>query len=33
LSRADVASSKIKIFGDLINALAMATLYFWPPEI
>lgn len=31
-SRAEVASSRIKIFGFLIRALAIAILYFWPPE-
>lgn len=31
-SRAEVASSRIKIDGRLINALAMATLCFCPPE-
>ena len=31
-SKADVASSKIKIFGFLRSALAMATLCFSPPE-
>lgn len=32
LSSADVASSSSKIFGYLRKALAIATLYFWPPE-
>ena len=31
-SKADVASSKIKILGFLRSALAMATLCFSPPE-
>lgn len=33
LSRAEVASSNISILGFLINALAIATRYFYPPEI
>lgn len=32
LSKADVASSNINILGFLINALAIATLYFCPPD-
>lgn len=32
-SRAEVASSKISIFGFLMSARAIAILYFWPPEI
>lgn len=32
LSKADVASSKISIFGFLIIALAIATLCFCPPD-
>ena len=32
-SRAEVASSKIKILGFLIKALAIAILYFWPPDM
>lgn len=32
VSRALVASSSTSIFGFLINALAIAILYFWPPE-
>ena len=31
-SRAEVASSSNRSFGFLIKALAIATLYFWPPE-
>ena len=31
-SKADVASSRIKIFGSLIRARAIATRYFWPPD-
>lgn len=31
-SKALVASSKIRIEGFLIKALAMAILYFWPPD-
>ena len=31
LSKAEVASSSNKIFGSLINALAIATLCFCPP--
>jgi hypothetical protein len=31
-SRADVASSNISIFGFLTNALAIAILYFYPPD-
>lgn len=31
-SKADVASSNIKIFGFLTKARAIATLYFYPPE-
>jgi len=31
-SRAEVASSKTKILGFLIRALAMAILYFCPPD-
>ena len=31
-SRAEVASSRISIFGFLMMALAMAILYFWPPD-
>jgi hypothetical protein len=31
-SNADVASSRIKIFGFLTKALAMAILYFYPPD-
>mmetsp|Transcript_17367 Transcript_17367/g.48960 ORF Transcript_17367/g.48960 Transcript_17367/m.48960 type:complete len:82 (-) Transcript_17367:873-1118(-) len=33
LSRADVASSSSRIFGFWINARAIATRCFWPPEI
>lgn len=33
LSNAEVASSKSKIYGFLIIALAMATLCFCPPDI
>jgi len=32
LSNAEVASSRSRIFGYLMNARAMATLYFYPPE-
>lgn len=32
-SSADVASSSIRIFGLLIKALAIAILYFCPPDI
>lgn len=32
LSKAEVASSNIKILGYLMKALAIATLYFYPPE-
>jgi len=32
LSRAEVASSRRRIFGFLIKALAIAILYFWPPD-
>jgi len=32
LSRADVASSRSKILGFFKKALAIATLYFYPPE-
>jgi hypothetical protein len=32
LSKALVASSKRSIFGFLMKALAIAILYFWPPE-
>ena len=31
-SKADVASSKMRILGSLIRALAMAILCFYPPE-
>lgn len=31
-SKAEVASSNINIFGFLINALAIETLYFYPPD-
>ena len=31
-SRAEVASSRIKIFGVLTKALAIAILYFYPPD-
>jgi hypothetical protein len=31
-SSALVASSSIRIFGFLISALAIAILYFWPPD-
>lgn len=32
LSKALVASSSKRIYGCFIKALAMAILYFWPPE-
>jgi hypothetical protein len=32
VSNEDVASSKHRIFGFLSNALAIATLYFSPPD-
>jgi hypothetical protein len=32
-SRAEVASSKIKILGFLIRARAIAILYFYPPDM
>jgi len=32
LSKAEVASSRRRIFGFLIKALAIAILYFWPPD-
>mmetsp|Transcript_5130 Transcript_5130/g.8237 ORF Transcript_5130/g.8237 Transcript_5130/m.8237 type:complete len:114 (+) Transcript_5130:92-433(+) len=32
LSSADVASSKTRILGSLMIALAIATLWRWPPE-
>ena len=31
-SNADVASSRMRIFGSLMSALAIAILCFWPPD-